>query len=187
MATNVSVAEKAIEKAVWNLDKSHSKLQFSARHLIISEVTGHFNNFDVAVKAGDDFLDSEVEVTIDSKSIDTGITDRDNHLKSPDFFDVENYPKITFKSTKVEKVDDETYKLYGDFTIRNITKPVVLDVTYGGTIKDPWGLTRAGFKIQSKINRFDYDLKWNALLETGGAVVSKNINIVCDVEFTKAN
>lgn len=183
----MDTAMNIAEKTVWNLDKSHSKLQFSARHMIISEVTGHFNNFEVSVKAGGDFLDSEIEVNIDSKSIDTGITDRDNHLKSPDFFDVEHYPEITFKSTKVEKVDDENYKLYGDFTIRNITKPVVLDVAYGGTIKDPWGLTRAGFKVQGKINRFDYDLKWNALMETGGAVVSKNINITCDVEFTKAN
>jgi polyisoprenoid-binding protein YceI len=182
METNSNVAEKI----VWNLDKSHSKLQFSARHMIISEVTGHFNNFEVTTKADDDFLDSEVEVTIDAKSIDTGITDRDNHLKSPDFFDVEHYPQITFKSTKVEKVDDESYKLYGDFTVRNITKPLVLDVAYGGTIKDPWGNTRAGFKVTGKINRFDYDLKWNALMETGGAVVGKNITINCDIEMTKA-
>ena len=186
METNLNIAEKVVETAVWNIDKSHSKLQFTARHMIIAEVAGHFNSYDLDVKAGDNFLDSEVTVTIDSKSIDTGITDRDNHLKSPDFFDVEHYPQITFKSTKVEKVDDESYKLYGDFTIRNITKPLVLDVTYGGTIKDPWGLTRAGFKIRGKINRFDYDLKWNALMETGGAVVGKNINITCDIELTKA-
>ena len=186
METKSNVAEKTLEKIGWNLDKSHSNLQFSARHMIISEVTGHFNNYDVDVKAGDDFTDSEVTVTIDSKSIDTGITDRDNHLKSPDFFDVENYPEITFKSTKVEKADDESYKLYGDFTIRNITKPIVLDVAYGGTIKDPWGNTRAGFKVTGKINRFDYELKWNALMETGGAVVGKNINITCDIELTKA-
>ncbi len=186
MATDANVMEKTVEKTVWNLDKNHSKLQFYARHMIIAEVTGLFNNFDVSVKAGDDFKDSEVEVTIDAKSIDTGIKDRDNHLKSPDFFDVEKFPQIKFKSNKVEKVDDESYKLYGDFTIRDITKPIVLDVTYGGTIKDPWGMIRAGFKVQGKLNRFDYDLKWNALMETGGAVVGKNINIICDVEFTKA-
>jgi polyisoprenoid-binding protein YceI len=186
METKINVAENDVKKVLWNLDKTHSKLQFSARHMIIAEVAGHFNNFDVTIKADDDFLESEAEVTIDVKSIDTGITDRDNHLKSPDFFDVENYPQITFKSKKVEKVDDETFKLYGDFTIRNITRPLVLDVTYGGTIKDPWGFTRAGFKIQGKINRFDYDLKWNAFMETGGAVVGKNINITCDIELTKA-
>ncbi len=186
METKINVAENDVKKVLWNLDKTHSKLQFSARHMIIAEVAGHFNNFDVTIKADDDFLESEAEVTIDVKSIDTGITDRDNHLKSSDFFDVENYPQITFKSTKVEKVDDETFKLYGDFTIRNITRPLVLDVTYGGTIKDPWGFTRAGFKIQGKINRFDYDLKWNAFMETGGAVVGKNINITCDIELTKA-
>jgi polyisoprenoid-binding protein YceI len=186
METKINVAENDVKKVLWNLDKTHSKLRFSARHMIIAEVAGHFNNFDVTIKADDDFLESEAEVTIDVKSIDTGITDRDNHLKSPDFFDVENYPQITFKSKKVEKVDDETFKLYGDFTIRNITRPLVLDVTYGGTIKDPWGFTRAGFKIQGKINRFDYDLKWNAFMETGGAVVGKNINITCDIELTKA-
>lgn len=186
METKINVAENDVKKVLWNLDKTHSKLQFSARHMIIAEVAGHFNNFDVTIKADDDFLESEAEVTIDVKSIDTGITDRDNHLKSSDFFDVENYPQITFKSKKVEKVDDETFKLYGDFTIRNITRPLVLDVTYGGTIKDPWGFTRAGFKIQGKINRFDYDLKWNAFMETGGAVVGKNINITCDIELTKA-
>lgn len=186
METKSNAAESTLEKVIWNLDKTHSKLQFSARHMIISEVTGHFKNFEVSTLADNDFLDSEVEVTIDAKSLDTGIIERDNHLKSPDFFDVENYPQITFKSTKVEKVDDESYKLYGDFTIRNITKPIVLDVAYGGTIKDPWGNTRAGFKVTGKINRFDYDLKWNALMETGGAVVGKNINITCDIELTKA-
>lgn len=175
----------AAVKEVWSLDPAHSKVQFSARHMIISEVTGHFNNFEVNVKAGEDFADSEIEVSIDVNSIDTGIGDRDNHLKSPDFFEAEKFPKIIFKGTKVEKVNDEKYKLYGDFTIRDITKPIELDVFYGGTIKDPWGKTRAGFKVTGSVNRFDYDLKWNALIETGGAVVGKTINISCDVELVK--
>ncbi|MDR3625744.1 MAG: YceI family protein [Ignavibacteriaceae bacterium] len=177
--TNVS------EKAVWSLDPAHSKIQFSARHMVISEVTGNFNNYEVNVKAGSDFLDSEVEVAIDVNSIDTGIGDRDNHLKSADFFEAEKFPKILFKSTKIEKVDDEEYKLYGDFTIRDITKPIKLDVTYGGTITDPWGKTRAGFKVVGSINRFDYDLKWNSLIEAGGAVVGKTIKIECNVELVK--
>ena len=181
MATEASV----LEKAVWSLDPAHSKIQFSARHMIISEVTGHFNNYEVNVKAGSDFLDSEVEVNIDVNSIDTGIADRDNHLKSADFFEAEKFPKINFKSTGVKKVNDEKYKLYGDFTIRDITKPIELDVVYGGTITDPWGKTRAGFKVTGSINRFDYELKWNALIETGGAVVGKTINLECNVELVK--
>jgi polyisoprenoid-binding protein YceI len=175
----------ASEKAVWSLDPAHTKIQFSARHMIISEVTGHFNNYEVNVKAGSDFLDSDVEVSIDVNSIDTGMGDRDNHLKSADFFETEKFPKILFKSTKIEKIDDEEYKLYGDFTIRDITKPIKLDVTYGGTITDPWGKTRAGFKVVGSINRFDYDLKWNSLIEAGGAVVGKTIKIECNVELVK--
>ncbi len=173
-------------KTTWLVDKSHTKIQFSARHMIISEVTGHFGDYDLNFKSGDDFSDSEIEFTVNVNSIDTGITDRDNHLKSADFFDAEHFPKLVFKSTSIKKINDEKFKLTGNFTIRNITKPIELDVTYGGTIKDPWGNTRAGFKLQGSINRFDYDLKWNALMETGGAVVSKNINITCDVELTKA-
>jgi len=181
METEANVSEKT----VWSVDTAHTKIQFSARHMIISEVTGHFNNYEVNVKAGDDFSDSEVEASIDVNSIDTGITDRDNHLKSADFFEAEKFPKIFFKSKKIEKVNDEKYKLYGDFTIRDITKPIELDVVYGGTITDPWGKTRAGFKLLGSINRFDYELKWNALIETGGAVVGKTINIACDVELVK--
>jgi polyisoprenoid-binding protein YceI len=185
MADQASVSENTGKKEVWALDPAHTKIQFSARHLIISEVTGHFNKFDVNVTAGKDFLDSEAEVTIDVNSIDTGIGDRDNHLKSADFFEAEKFPQIKFKSTKVEKVDDEEFKLFGDFTIRDITKPIELKVIYGGTITDPWGKTRAGFKVLGSIDRFDYDLKWNALIETGGAVVGKKINLVIDVELVK--
>lgn len=185
MAAQASVSENTGTKEVWAFDPQHTKIQFTARHMIISEVAGHFNNFDIKVTAGKDFLDSEAEVTIDVSSIDTGIVDRNNHLKSADFFEAEKYPKIIFKSKKFEKVDDEEYKLYGDFTIRDITKSIELKVIYGGTITDPWGKTRAGFKVLGSINRFDYDLKWNALIETGGAVVGKTINLVCDVELVK--
>lgn len=174
-----------IKKATWVADKSHTKIQFSARHMIIAEVTGHFTDYDLSMKASDDFKDTEIEFTVNLESIDTGITDRDNHIKSPDFFDVQNFPKMTFKSTGTRKIDDKKFKLTGNLTIKDITKPIELDVTYGGTIKDPWGNTRAGFRLQGTLNRFDYGLKWNALMETGGAVVSRDINITCDVEITK--
>ena len=177
--------EKTLQKSTWNIDPTHSKIQFSARHMIISEVVGQFKNYSLNLNAGDDFTDAEIELIIDTKSIDTGIEDRDNHLKSADFFDVEKFDKIVFKSNSVEKVDDEKYKLQGDLTIKDITKPIDLDVTFGGKVKDPWGFERAGFRVSGVVNRFDYGLKWNALMETGGAVVGKNINITCDVEITK--
>ncbi len=177
--------EADIKKAAWAVDKSHTKIQFSARHMIIAEVTGHFTDYELSVKASDDFEDTEIEFAVNLASIDTGITDRDNHIKSPDFFDVQKFPKMIFKSTGVKKTGDEKFKLTGNLTIKDVTKPIELDVTYGGTIKDPWGNTRAGFKVQGSLNRFDYGLKWNALMETGGAVVSKNINITCDVEILK--
>jgi polyisoprenoid-binding protein YceI len=174
-----------LNKETWTVDKSHTKIQFSARHMIISEVTGQFNEYELKLNATKDFSDVDVELEIQVNSINTGIADRDNHLKSPDFFDVENFPKMIFKSKSVKVINEEKFKLFGDLRIRDVTKPIELDVTYGGTIKDPWGFTRAGFKVQGSVNRFDYNLKWNALMETGGAVVSKNINIICDVEVTK--
>ncbi|MHB1685871.1 MAG: YceI family protein [Ignavibacteriaceae bacterium] len=186
MDSTTKTAEAVTGKSSWSLDPAHTKIQFSVRHLIISEVAGKFNNFSLEVeKANKDFSEADIELTIDTKSIDTGIVDRDNHLRSADFFDVEKFEKIVFKSTSIKKVDDEKYKLTGNLTIKDITKPIELDVNYGGQIVDPWGLTRAGFKVTGSINRFDYNLQWNALMEAGGAIVGKNINIVCDVEITK--
>jgi polyisoprenoid-binding protein YceI len=154
--------------------------------MIIAEVEGQFRDFDIKVDAGEGFADTEIEVLIKIASIDTGNSDRDNHLKSADFFDVENHPEIKFVSTSLEKTDNEEFKLKGDLTIRGITKPVDLDVTFGGQIKDPWGNDRVGFEVKGQLNRFDYDLKWNSLMETGGAIVGKTIKINCRVELTKA-
>src|SRR5574338_1383434 len=138
---NTSV-EKLV-KSSWTVDKAHSKVGFSARHMVISEVEGQFREFNISVDAGDDFTDSDIEVIIKIGSIDTGVTDRDNHLKSADFFDAANYPEMKFTSSSIEKISDEEFKLKGDLTIRGISKPVELDLTYGGTIKDPWGNERA--------------------------------------------
>ena len=173
-------------KSIWKVDTAHSKLGFSARHMVISEVEGQFRDFDINVDAGEDFSDSEVEVTIKTASIDTGNSDRDNHLRSSDFFDAENHPEIKFVSSSLEKISDEEFKLKGDLTIRGITKPIDLDVSFGGKVKDPWGNERVGFQIEGKLNRFDYDLKWNSLMETGGAVVGKIIKLNCHVELIKA-
>ena len=173
-------------KSNWKVDTAHSKLGFSARHMVISEVEGQFKDFDINVDAGEDFSDSEVEVTIKTASIETGNSDRDNHLRSSDFFDAENHPEIKFVSSSLEKISDEEFKLKGDLTIRGITKPIDLDVSFGGKVKDPWGNERVGFQLEGKLNRFDYDLKWNSLMETGGAVVGKIIKLNCHVELIKA-
>jgi polyisoprenoid-binding protein YceI len=170
----------------WKVDTTHSKIGFSARHMVISEVEGQFKEFDISVDAGEDFTDSEVEVTIKTASVDTGNSDRDNHLKSPDFFDAVNHPEMSFKSSSIEKLSDEEFKLKGELTIRGISKPIDLDVTFGGKVKDPWGNERVGFQVEGKLNRFDYDLKWNSLMETGGAVVGKIIKLTCHVELIKA-
>jgi len=174
------------QQSTWNFDIAHSKISFNVTHLVISEVTGHFSSFTgKVVSKSDDFVNSEIYFEIDAKSINTDNESRDNHLRSADFFDVEKYPKIIFKSKSFTKVKGNKYKLVGDFTMKDVTKTITLDVVYGGTIKDPWGNIKAGFKLSGEVNRFDYNLKWNNLLETGGAVVGKTVKINCFVELTK--
>ncbi len=168
----------------WSVDAAHSKVQFSVKHMVIAKVTGEFTKYDLRIdRMNGDFESAVVEFNIDAKTINTGIEDRDKHLKSADFFDAEKYPVINFKSTEIKKIDDETYKMTGNLTIKNVTKPIVLTVTYGGQIVDPWGNIRAGYNIEGNINRFDYDLTWNNLIETGGAVVGKNVKINTDIEI----
>jgi polyisoprenoid-binding protein YceI len=172
-------------QSIWTFDKAHSEIRFSANHLVVSEVTGKFKSFDGKVTgATEDFSGSDVEFTADIASIDTENERRDNHLKSDDFFNAEKYPLLKFKGKLVKK--NEKYQLTGNLTIRDVTKPVTLDVVHNGTVKDPFsGAPKAGFKVTGKINRFDYNLKWNALMETGGAVVGSEIDIECSVELQK--
>jgi len=170
----------------WFLDKSHSKVQFSVTHLVITDVVGQFKNYDVKVETnGDDFTDAKIEFTADVNSINTENEGRDKHLKSDDFFNAEKFPKITFIGKSMKKVGEGKYKLTGDFTIRDVTKTITLDVSFRGIVKDPWGNTKAGFKVTGEVNRFDYNLKWNNLLETGGAVVGKEVSIIVDLELNK--
>jgi polyisoprenoid-binding protein YceI len=171
----------------WSIDRSHSKVQFSVTHLIISEVTGQFKSFDGNIEASnDDFTDAKIDFTVDVNSISTDNEGRDKHLKSDDFFNAEKFPKITFKGKSFKKVDAKNYKLVGDFTMRDVTKEITLDVVYNGSIKDPRGNTKAGFKVKGEVNRFDYNLKWNALMEAGGAVVGKTVSLVIDLELQKS-
>jgi len=170
----------------WSFDKSHSKISFNVEHLVISEVSGQFGTFDGDVtSAADDFVGSTINFTIDVGSIDTDNERRDGHLKSDDFFNAEKFPQITFKGSSLEKVDGKMYKLKGQLTIRDVTKEVTLDVKYGGTVIDPYGNTKAGFKITGTINRFDYNLKWNAAMESGGLVVGEDVEIVGNIELKK--
>jgi polyisoprenoid-binding protein YceI len=170
----------------WTLDASHSEIQFKVRHMMISNVSGEFQKFDASVETeGDDFTTAKIGFTADVDSITTKNEQRDGHLKSPDFFDAANHPQLKFEGTKLEKVDDESYKLHGNLTIRETTKPVTFDVEYGGTIADPWGATRAGFTIDGKVNRKEYGLQWQALTEAGGLVVGDDVKIHANVEFVK--
>ena len=170
----------------WIIDEAHSYVGFSGRHMMISTVRGQFHT----VRGTVDFNEAEptlstVDVEIETGSVDTRNGQRDGHLKSPDFFDVENHPLMTFKSTKAEQVTDTTGKLHGDLTIRGITHPVTLDVTYNGLSTSPWGAQSAGFSAITKVNRKDWNLNWNVALETGGVLVSEEIKIDIELEIIK--
>ena len=169
----------------WIVDPFHSEVQFKVKHLMITTVTGSFSSFQATVQTEDeDFIKGKVEFTIDVSSISTGNTDRDNHLKSPEFFDVEKYPRIKFVSTNFETVDnDGSYELYGDLTLRDVTKQVKLDTEFGGVIKDAYGNTKAGFSINGKINRKEFGLTWNAVTEAGGIVVSDEVRLVGEIQL----
>ena len=169
----------------WTLDKSHSKVEFSVQHLVISDVTGYFKTFDAKFNAkNDDFADTDIDFTIDVNSINTDNENRDGHLKSDDFFHAEKYPTILFKSKSLKKISDAKYKLIGDLTIRDVTKTVEWDALFGGTAV-AWGQTHAAFKISGTINRFDFGLKLDKKIETGGLVVGKDVTITANIELTK--
>lgn len=170
----------------WSIDPAHSKVQFSVKHMVISKVTGEFKKYDFRVENMNGTIESaRIEFDIDPSTIDTGIGDRDTHLKSPDFFDVEKFPKIHFKSSEIKKSGEDEYTMKGDLTIKDVTKPVELKVTFGGQVVDPWGNIRAGYTVEGAIDRFDFNLTWNNLIETGGAVVGKTVKISSDIEIVK--
>ncbi len=170
----------------WSLDPTHSELGFKIKHLMITNVSGAFAKFDVQAQTNaDDFSDAKVVVNVDVASITTNNEQRDQHLRNADFFEVETHPNIIFKSTKVEKVDDDTFNLYGDLTIKDTTKPVKLSVEYSGLAKDPWGNIKAGFVITGKINRKDWGITYNAALETGGLVLGDEVKINGEIQLVK--
>ncbi len=170
----------------WQIDNAHSEVTFSVRHMMISKVRGRFNSFRGTI----DFNEAEparstVNVEIDVDSIETRDAQRDGHLRSADFFDVANYPLMTFVSTRVEPTSNNTGRIVGDLTIRGVTREVVLDVEYAGQSKSPWGSTSAGFHAETKINRKDWGLNWNQALETGGILVGEEVTITIELELIK--
>jgi polyisoprenoid-binding protein YceI len=170
----------------WQIDTSHSSVNFSVRHMMISTARGGFTTFSGTVEIDEaNPSNSTVDVQIDAASIDTRDEKRDAHLRSADFFDVENYPVITFKSTRVEPVDESTGRIVGDLTIRGVTREVVLNTEFIGQAKSPWGTTSYGFEAETRINRKDFGLNWNVALETGGFLVSDEIKISIQLEVVK--
>lgn len=174
------------DTSTWNIDPAHTQTNFSVRHLVISTVRGEFKKTTGAVKFDDkDPTKSSVEANIDAASIHTREDKRDEHLRSPDFLDVQKYPSLTFKSTKIEKSGGDKYKVTGDLTLHGTTKPVVLDATLTQPIKDPMGKTRMGLQASTKINRQDYGVKWSKMIEAG-PVVGDEISIEINSELIKA-
>jgi len=170
----------------WVLDPTHSEIAFKVKHLMISNVKGEFRNFSASITSeGTDFSKAKVQVNIDAASIFTNNTDRDGHLQSADFFDVENHKELTFEGTSFNKLDDENYQLKGILTMKGVSKETTFDVEFGGLVKDPYGNEKAGFSLSGKINRKDWGLNWNAALEAGGVMVSEEVRINAEVQFVK--
>ena len=183
----MTTTETASATGTYAIDPSHSRIGFVARHAMVTKVRGSFNDFE-----GSGYFDAEnpanshLELTIQAASIDTRSADRDGHLRSNDFFDMETYPTITFTSTAVDKVDDDTYRVTGDLTIKGVTKPVSVDFEYAGTAVDPFGNTRLGLEGSVEINRKDWGVNWNAALEAGGVLVSEKVTLEFEVSAVKA-
>ncbi len=172
--------------ATWKIDPVHSDIEFKIRHLMITNVTGYFNKYDATVESSnDDFSDAKISFTADVNGISTKNEQRDQHLQSEDFFHAAQYPTITFASTNIKKVDDEEYKISGDLTMRGVTKPVDLAVTYSGIVKDQYGQTKAGFELSGKLNRKEFGLTFNAATDTGGVMLSEEVKFYADVQLIK--
>jgi len=170
----------------WEIDSSHSSVHFSVRHLVIAKVRGTFGRWSGTVQVpGGDFSKASVDVTIDASSIDTGVAQRDGHLKSPDFFDVAAYPELRFVGTRVQSRSGDEIDLVGELTIKGITREVVLHVEQHGQTKDPWGNLRAAFTAKTSIDRKDFGLTWNQALETGGVMVGDRVDIEAEIEAVK--
>ena len=187
MTANVQTAPAAGTKTTWKLDPSHTLVEFSAKHLMITTVKGRITDIDGTIRTDEkNPQNSSVDVVLKAASLDTRTDQRDQHLRSADFLDVEKFPEIKFRSTRIQG-DKDSFKLTGDLTIRDVTKPITLEVEFEGRNKDPWGGERVGFSAKGKIDRREFGLTWNQALETGGVVVGNEIKISLEVEAIKVD
>jgi polyisoprenoid-binding protein YceI len=173
-------------KNTWALDTTHSSIDFSIRHMMVSNVKGSFNSFSAAIEADPtDLTTADIQFTIDLESVDTRNADRDNHLRTADFFDIEKYPQLTFVATSIVKTGENEYNVTGDLSLHGVTRSEKFAVTFEGAGKDPWGNEKAGFSGKGSINRSDYGLTWNAALETGGILVGDQVKISLEIQAAK--
>jgi polyisoprenoid-binding protein YceI len=189
MSTNSAVREldraTQLQEGTWVIDSAHSSIEAVARHMMISKVRGRFHDFSGAIHVDADPTKSWAEAAIKATSIDTASPDRDNHLRSPDFLDVENHPEITFRSTSLTDQGDGRYVARGDLTIRGVTKPVTLKVTFHGVAVDPFGNTKGLFSVTGKLDREDWGITWNAALESGGVLVSRSLDFEIEAQVVR--
>ena len=170
----------------WQLDPMHSELGFKIKHLMITNVSGSFQNFSVEVETeGTDFTTAKITATADMSSISTNNVQRDTHLRTSDFFEVEKYPELKFVSTSIDKIDNDSFTLHGDLTLKGVTKPVKLNVEFSGVVKDPWGNEKAGFVITGKINRSNWGVSFNSTMETGGLLLGEEVKIFSETQLVK--
>ncbi|KGO82401.1 polyisoprenoid-binding protein YceI [Flavobacterium cauense R2A-7] len=173
-------------KSNWGIDPTHSEIGFKVKHMMFTNVSGKFNAFEATIENEDDnFETSKINFTAETASVDTNNSDRDNHLRSAEFFEADVYPKLSFVSTSIKKKSENDYEIHGDLTIKDVTKNIVLETEYSGLMKDPWGNTKAGLSLNGKINRKDFGLTWNAALETGGVLVGEEIKLASEIQLIK--
>jgi polyisoprenoid-binding protein YceI len=184
-----SITNITAQETVWEIDRAHSSINFSISHMVINDVTGKFNEFEgkiiVPTALSNDFSNTSVEIVIKASSINTDNLKRDEHLRGSDFFDVVKYENITFKSTSFVKTGENDYKITGNLKMHGIVKPVIFEAKLKGVVTDPWGNTRAGFKVKTVINRYDFDIIYNSTLETGGLLLGKTVDVEANIEIIK--